>query len=66
MSQVQQHLMQIEQLRREASFQRMPVSAAVAELAAYIAKHREEDCLLEGFSNQKANPYRERNACEIL
>jgi len=66
MSQIQQQMMLVEQLRREASFVRMPMSISIDELKAYIATHQQDDSLLTGFTSQKANPYREKSACEIL
>jgi len=66
MSQVQQHMMVVEQLRREASFKRLPVSQAVEELKNYVNQHASDDVLLTGFGNNKNNPYREKSSCQII
>uniref|UniRef100_A0A1Q3FIG4 Putative g protein gamma subunit n=1 Tax=Culex tarsalis TaxID=7177 RepID=A0A1Q3FIG4_CULTA len=55
-----------EQLRREASIQRVPVTQAVADIVKYVTEHEGEDCLLVGFSSQKVNPFREKSSCQIL
>jgi len=56
----------VEQLKREASVERMPMSQSIEELKAFILQHQPEDCLLVGFTSQKANPYREKSACDLL
>jgi len=56
MTQMQQQMMLVEQLRREASFQRVPVSRAIEDLKNYVLQHQQEDCLIMGFTSQKANP----------
>ncbi|KAF2367546.1 G-protein gamma-like domain [Trinorchestia longiramus] len=68
MSQSRAHhdYMLLEQLRREASMKRIPVSEAVEDMKAYVTAHQDEDCLLVGFTSQKANPYREKSSCDII
>lgn len=56
----------VEQLRREASLKRMPVSEVVEEIKQFITQHEQEDYLLIGFSSQKNNPFRERPSCGML
>jgi len=56
----------VEQLRREASIKRLPVSEVVEEIKQFINAHEQEDYLLIGFSSQKANPFREKSSCEII
>lgn len=63
---LQQQRSMVEQLRREANIQRMPVSQACADIAKYVTEHEQEDCLLVGFSSQKVNPFREKSSCQIL
>lgn len=63
---LQQQRNMVDQLRREANIQRMPVSQACAEIVKYVTEHEQEDCLLVGFSSQKVNPFREKSSCEIL
>lgn len=56
----------VDQLRREASVQRMPISQACMDIVKYVTEHEQEDCLLVGFSSQKVNPFREKSSCDIL
>lgn len=63
---LQQQRSMVEQLRREANIQRMPVSQACADIAKYVTEHEQEDCLLVGFSSQKVNPFREKSSCQII
>ncbi|CAD7089237.1 unnamed protein product [Hermetia illucens] len=65
-SNLQQQRAIVEQLRREAALQRMPVSQACADIIKYVTEHDQEDCLLNGFSSQKVNPFREKSSCTIL
>lgn len=55
-----------EQLRKEAAIKRITVSQAVADIMKFITEHEQEDCLLVGFSSQKANPFREKSSCTLL
>nr|ABR23417.1 G protein gamma subunit [Ornithodoros parkeri] len=66
MSTLQQQRKVVEQLRREANFRRLPVSAAIDDLKKYIQEHENDDYLLVGFHSQKANPFREKSSCTLL
>ncbi|GIX69393.1 hypothetical protein CDAR_427661 [Caerostris darwini] len=66
MSNVQQRRKVVEQLRREASITRINVSEAVEDMKKYVQEHENEDFILIGFHSQKANPFREKNSCNIL
>lgn len=63
---LQQQRSVVDQLRREVSIQRMPVTQACAEIVKYVTEHEQEDCLLVGFSSQKVNPFREKSSCNII
>lgn len=63
---LQQQRGMVEQLRREAAIQRMPVTQAAADIVKYVTEHEQEDCLLVGFSSQKVNPFREKSSCNII
>lgn len=65
-SNLQQQRAIVEQLRREASLARVPVSQACADIVKYVTDHEQEDCLLVGFSSQKVNPFREKSSCNII
>nr|QJW39072.1 G protein gamma subunit 1 [Schistocerca gregaria] len=65
-SNLQQQRQVTEQLRREAAIQRITVSQAVNDIIRFIIDHEQEDCLLVGFSSQKANPFREKSSCTLL
>lgn len=65
-SNLQQQRQVTEQLRREAAIKRISVSQAVLDIMKYINEHEHEDCLLVGFSSQKANPFREKSSCTLL
>ncbi|GAB0099927.1 Guanine nucleotide-binding protein subunit gamma-1 [Sergentomyia squamirostris] len=56
----------VDQLRREASMQRIMVSQACVDIVKYVTEHEQEDCLLVGFSSQKVNPFREKSSCTLL
>lgn len=66
LSNLQQQRLMVEQLRREASIKRVPISEVVEEIKQFINAHEQEDYLLIGFSSQKANPFREKSSCEII
>lgn len=63
---LEQQREQVEQLRREASVERILVSKALEEMRKFIAENEDSDILLMGFSNDKHNPYREGNSCALL
>ncbi|XP_050665943.1 guanine nucleotide-binding protein subunit gamma-1-like [Leptidea sinapis] len=65
-SSVQKDRAAIEQLRREATIKRIPVSVAVADIIRFKSEHHQEDCLLVGFTNQKVNPFREKSSWTVL
>ena len=56
----------VEQLRREASVNRITVSKALSDLQSFVIDNQSEDYLLIGFANSKLNPYREKNSCTII
>jgi len=66
MSNIQQQMMVVEQLRREANIKRISVSTAVEDIKKYVGEHRNEDCLLVGFQPRNPNPFRERSSCTLL
>ncbi|KAJ6646548.1 Guanine nucleotide-binding protein subunit gamma-1, partial [Pseudolycoriella hygida] len=63
---LQQQRCIVEQLKREASIKRLPVTEACSEIVKYVTEHEQEDCLLVGFSSQKVNPFREKSSCTVL
>uniref|UniRef100_A0A6B2E7T7 Putative g protein gamma subunit n=1 Tax=Phlebotomus kandelakii TaxID=1109342 RepID=A0A6B2E7T7_9DIPT len=65
-SNLQQQRAIVDQLRREASMQRVMVSQACVDIVKYVSEHEQEDCLLVGFSSQKVNPFREKSSCTVL
>uniref|UniRef100_T1GV84 G protein gamma domain-containing protein n=1 Tax=Megaselia scalaris TaxID=36166 RepID=T1GV84_MEGSC len=65
-SNLQQQRALVEQLKREASIAREPISESCAKLLKYINEHEQEDFLLTGFSSQKVNPFREKSSCTVL
>ncbi|XP_059622625.1 guanine nucleotide-binding protein subunit gamma-1 [Phlebotomus argentipes] len=65
-SNLQQQRAIVDQLRREASMQRVMVSQACVDIVKYVTEHEQEDCLLVGFSSQKVNPFREKSSCVVL
>ena len=60
---VQEQSIIVEQLRREASFKRIPVSQAIEDLKKYVIDNQHEDILLTGFNNVKQNPYFKKSSC---
>lgn len=65
-SNVQNQRVLVEQLRREATMERIPVSEASNLIIQFILDNEVDDCILNGFSNQKINPFREKSSCEIF
>ncbi len=65
-SNLQQQRQVTEQLRREAAIKRISVSQAVRDIMKFITDHEQEDCLVVGFSSEKANPFREKSSCILL
>ena len=55
----------VEQLRREATMERMPVSQAVKAMITFMEDKREEDGLISGI-DKKSNPFAESGGCIIL
>ena len=64
--QLEQQREHVEQLRREASVNRITVSKALSDLQSFVIDNQSEDYLLIGFANSKLNPYREKNGCTII
>ena len=64
--QLEQQREHVEQLRREASVNRITVSKALSDLQSFVIDNQSEDYLLIGFANSKLNPYREKNSCIII
>ncbi len=66
LSTLEQQRQVVEQLRKEAVLKRILISQAVQDIVQYIHEHENDDCLLKGFSSQKANPFREKSTCNII
>merc|ERR1711939_733491 len=66
LSVLQKSQLYVEQLRREASKQRIPVSDAIADMKDFVAQMSSEDCLLTGFNSSRPNPFREKSSCALL
>merc|ERR1712024_306062 len=67
MSNVQQQRMVVEQLRREAGIKRISVSQAAEDIKKFVLDKQVSDCLLVGFSSERANPFREKSwSCQII
>lgn len=56
----------VEQLKREAAIQRIPVSQACNDIIKYVTEHTQQDYLLVGFPNQRDNPWRDKPGCSII
>ncbi|XP_059098419.1 guanine nucleotide-binding protein subunit gamma-1-like [Tigriopus californicus] len=63
---VQQQRMEVDQLRREATMKRIPVSQAVEDIKAYVTEKTQDDYLLIGFHGKNQNPFREKSSCSVL
>ncbi len=55
-----------EQLRQEATRERMKVSMACKDLVRYITDHQANDVLVVGFPSPKDNPFRDKQPCSLL
>ena len=63
---IEQQRIQNEQLRREASVQRIEVSKALDDIKKYVLENQDSDILLMGFSADKHNPYHDKSSCLLL
>jgi len=64
-AQIQTLQKQVEQLRQEASIQRISVSQAIEEMITFTNQHHEKDGLVVGVP-QSDNPFRDQKGCIIL
>lgn len=64
-AQIQTLQKQVEQLRQEASIQRITVSQAIEEMITFTNTHAEKDGLVVGVP-QADNPFRDQKGCIIL
>jgi len=64
-SQIQALQKQVDQLRQEASIQRIPVSKAIEDLVTFMNQQSTTDVLVVGIS-QSENPFRDQKGCIIL
>ncbi|CAM9663849.1 guanine nucleotide-binding protein G(I)/G(S)/G(O) subunit gamma-7 [Petromyzon marinus] len=55
----------VEQLRIEASMERVKVSKAASDLMRYCNEHAKSDPLLVGIPNSE-NPFKDKKPCTIL
>uniref|UniRef100_A0A1I8H6A1 Guanine nucleotide-binding protein subunit gamma n=1 Tax=Macrostomum lignano TaxID=282301 RepID=A0A1I8H6A1_9PLAT len=56
----------VEQLRVEAGLNRLSVSQTVAELIKYCEDRSADDMLINGFTKQTENPFKEKGGCVAL
>lgn len=56
---------QVEDLRREATLERMPLSFSIEEMLCYVNYHAKEDPLVYGFEKESDNPF-VGTKCELL
>ncbi|XP_046894845.1 guanine nucleotide-binding protein G(I)/G(S)/G(O) subunit gamma-12-like [Hypomesus transpacificus] len=55
----------VEQLRVEASIDRIKISLAAAELVQYCQEHKRSDPLLTGIA-ASSNPFKDKKTCVLL
>ncbi|XP_055769507.1 guanine nucleotide-binding protein G(I)/G(S)/G(O) subunit gamma-12-like [Salvelinus fontinalis] len=55
----------VEQLRVEASMERIKISTAAAQLVQYCQEHSRSDPLLTGIS-ASSNPFKDKKTCVLL
>ncbi|KAM3863458.1 guanine nucleotide-binding protein G(I)/G(S)/G(O) subunit gamma-12-like [Diretmus argenteus] len=55
----------VDQLRVEASMERIKISLTAAELVQYCRDHRRSDPLLTGIS-ASSNPFKDKKTCVLL
>ncbi|XP_062307462.1 guanine nucleotide-binding protein G(I)/G(S)/G(O) subunit gamma-12-like [Osmerus eperlanus] len=55
----------LEQLRVEASIDRIKISLAAAELVQYCQEHKRSDPLLTGIA-ASSNPFKDKKTCVLL
>lgn len=64
-SQMQALQKQVDQLRQEASVERITVSKAIEEMVSFMNQHSATDVLVTGVT-QSENPFRDQKGCTIL
>ncbi|XP_072224530.1 guanine nucleotide-binding protein G(I)/G(S)/G(O) subunit gamma-12-like isoform X2 [Leuresthes tenuis] len=55
----------VDQLRMEASMERVKISLTAADLVQYCQEHRRSDPLLTGIA-ASANPFKDKKTCVLL
>ncbi|XP_029014013.1 guanine nucleotide-binding protein G(I)/G(S)/G(O) subunit gamma-7-like [Betta splendens] len=55
----------VDQLRLEASMERIKISLTAADLVQYCQDHRRSDPLLTGIS-ASSNPFKDKKTCVVL
>jgi predicted PilT family ATPase len=63
---LQQHRKIVEQLKVEANMERIPVSEAIEEMKKFCELHYEGDVLINGFTKQNENPFKDKGGCIVL
>ncbi|XP_034035025.1 guanine nucleotide-binding protein G(I)/G(S)/G(O) subunit gamma-12-like [Thalassophryne amazonica] len=55
----------VDQLRVEATMERIKISLTAADLVQYCQDHRHSDPLISGFA-ASSNPFKEKKTCVLL
>ncbi|VDD94875.1 unnamed protein product [Enterobius vermicularis] len=63
---VQQARKIVEQLRRERNIRRGLVSQSANDLLSYTREYERDDVLVNGFANDKMNPYRAKSSFQCM
>ena len=63
---VAQQRKDVNQLQREVTIKRLPVSVAVSDLVTFVSKQSSQDFLVSGNEVKKTNPFREKPLPTVL
>eukprot|EP00092_Neocalanus_flemingeri_P035383 GFUD01038496.1.p1 GENE.GFUD01038496.1~~GFUD01038496.1.p1 ORF type:complete len:125 (-),score=23.17 GFUD01038496.1:53-427(-) len=56
----------LNQLRKEVTIKRLPVSSAINDLVSFVSDQSSQDFLLSGHEGKKSNPYRDKPPPTVL
>lgn len=56
----------VKQLRIDASMERKKLSEVCNDLVAFCLANQTTDALVSGFTNEKENPYKDKNGCDLI
>lgn len=56
----------VKQLRVDAALPRKKLSEVCKDLVEYCQAHQKNDVLVNGFTSEKENPYKDKSGCQLV